>query len=55
MEAEQALQKKLDRVSEELREAQHGSTIFQAQVDEAKEQAKTLTGQYTQTHTSSFI
>uniref|UniRef100_A0A8C1D5V0 Ribosome binding protein 1b n=1 Tax=Cyprinus carpio carpio TaxID=630221 RepID=A0A8C1D5V0_CYPCA len=43
VEAEQALQKKLDRISEELREAQHGSTIFQAQVDEAKEQAKTLT------------
>ncbi|XP_059425661.1 ribosome-binding protein 1-like isoform X2 [Carassius carassius] len=43
VEAQQALQKKLDRISEELREAQHGSTIFQAQVDEAKEQAKTLT------------
>ncbi|XP_016303740.1 ribosome-binding protein 1-like isoform X2 [Sinocyclocheilus anshuiensis] len=43
VEAEQALQKKLDRISEELREAQHGSTIFQAQVDAAKEQAKTLT------------
>uniref|UniRef100_A0A673K555 Ribosome-binding protein 1-like n=1 Tax=Sinocyclocheilus rhinocerous TaxID=307959 RepID=A0A673K555_9TELE len=43
VEAEQALQKKLDRISEELCEVQHGSTIFQAQVDAAKEQAKTLT------------
>ncbi|XP_073700014.1 ribosome-binding protein 1-like isoform X1 [Garra rufa] len=43
VEAEKALQKKLDRVSEELREAQHGSTTFKAQVDAAKEQAKTLT------------
>uniref|UniRef100_A0A673L0X0 Ribosome-binding protein 1-like n=1 Tax=Sinocyclocheilus rhinocerous TaxID=307959 RepID=A0A673L0X0_9TELE len=43
VEAEQALQKKLDRVSEELREAQHGSTTLQAQADAAKEQAKTLT------------
>ncbi len=55
MKAEQALQKKLDHISEELREAQHGSTTLQAQADAAKEQAKTLTGQYTQTHTSSFI
>lgn len=48
MEAEQ----KLDRVREELREAQHGSTTLQAQVEAAKEQTKTLTGQYqyTQTH-----
>ncbi|XP_016116970.1 ribosome-binding protein 1-like isoform X1 [Sinocyclocheilus grahami] len=43
VEAEQALQKKLDRVSEELREAQHGSTTLQAQADAAKDQAKTLT------------
>uniref|UniRef100_A0A8C1Y0L9 Ribosome binding protein 1b n=1 Tax=Cyprinus carpio TaxID=7962 RepID=A0A8C1Y0L9_CYPCA len=43
VDAEQALQKKLDRVSEELREAQHGSTTLQAQADAAKEQAKTLT------------
>lgn len=54
MEAEQALQQKLDRVCKELREAQHGSTTLQAQVDAAKEQTKTLTGQYTQTNTSYF-
>ncbi len=52
MEAEQVLQKKLDHISEELREAQDGSTTLQAQVDAAKEQAKTLTGQYT--HIFSF-
>ncbi|XP_059399014.1 ribosome-binding protein 1-like [Carassius carassius] len=42
-EAKQALQKKLDHVTEELREAQHSSTTLQAQADAAKEQAKTLT------------
>ncbi|KAL1251182.1 hypothetical protein QQF64_018978 [Cirrhinus molitorella] len=43
VEAEQALQKKLDCVNEDLRKAQHSSTTLQAQVDAAKEQAKTLT------------
>ncbi|XP_052394697.1 ribosome-binding protein 1-like isoform X10 [Carassius gibelio] len=42
-EAKQALQKKLDHVTEELREAQQSSTTLQAQADAAKEQAKTLT------------
>ncbi|XP_043079497.1 ribosome-binding protein 1b isoform X1 [Puntigrus tetrazona] len=42
VEAEQALRKKLDRVNEELRETQQGSTTLQAQVDAAKGQAKTL-------------
>lgn len=55
MEAEKALQQKLDRVCEELREAQRGSTTLQTQVDASKEQTKTLTGQYTQTHLVSLI
>nr|XP_005174097.1 ribosome-binding protein 1 isoform X1 [Danio rerio] len=39
---EQALQKKLDKLKEELQEAQQGSNKLQTQVDAAKEQAKTL-------------
>ncbi|XP_005174098.2 ribosome-binding protein 1b isoform X2 [Danio rerio] len=39
---EQALQKKLDKLKEELQEAQQGSNNLQTQVDAAKEQAKTL-------------
>ncbi|KAK7127005.1 hypothetical protein R3I94_018247 [Phoxinus phoxinus] len=43
VEAEMALQQKLDRVCKELHEAQHGSTTLQTQVDASKEQTKTLT------------
>lgn len=39
---EQALQEKLDKLKEELCEAQQGSTNLQTQVDAAKEQTKTL-------------
>jgi len=55
VEGEKALQQKLDRVYEELHEAQRGSTILQTQVDASKEQTKALTGQYTQTHLVSLI
>ncbi|XP_051549654.1 ribosome-binding protein 1b isoform X2 [Myxocyprinus asiaticus] len=43
VEAEQVLQQKLDRVSDELRQAQDNSTTLHAQLDGAKEQTKTLT------------
>ncbi|XP_051979557.1 ribosome-binding protein 1b [Xyrauchen texanus] len=43
VEAEQVLQQKLDKVSDELRQAQDNSTTLHAQLDGAKEQTKTLT------------
>lgn len=45
VDGEQALQQKLDRVSEELRQAQNSSNTLQTQLDTVNEQVKIVDGQ----------